>query len=266
MQLRVPSESEAVLQASLLELTSSCFAGDLGTAAHAVVEHVSASRGGYICLCNVHVLTQALHNAQLKRVLYFAAMRFPDGEPVAWLLRRLGSRNAKRIGGPDLFPRVIEEGLEVGLRHFLVGSTEPNLARLTRTIVGRHPGAEVVGSYAPPFADEPEVEEASIESIRAAGAHLVWVGLGAPKQELWMAKAAVALPGTTLIGVGAAFDFLGGAKHRAPEWMRRAGLEWLHRMTSEPRRLGPRYIHTNSEFIARVALELPRRYLRASLR
>jgi N-acetylglucosaminyldiphosphoundecaprenol N-acetyl-beta-D-mannosaminyltransferase len=252
--------------ASLLELVSSCFVGDLETAADALVQHAAAERAGYVCLCNVHVLTTALHDVRVRAALNGAAIRFPDGEPVAWLLRRSGFPRARRIGGPDLFPRVIGSGRDVGLRHFLVGTRKPNLERLSRVIVDRYPGAEVVGVYAPPFADEPEVEDTLVEMVRAASAQLVWVALGAPKQELWMARAAPALPSATLVGVGAAFDFVGGAKRRAPELMQRAGLEWLHRMASEPRRLTMRYVRSNSEFVARTGFELARRSVRTHRR
>jgi N-acetylglucosaminyldiphosphoundecaprenol N-acetyl-beta-D-mannosaminyltransferase len=209
------TEAGPVLRARLLELASSCFVGGLEVASDVLVEHAADERGGYVCLCNVHVLTTALHDARLRAALGGAALRFPDGEPVAWLLRRTGSPQAERIGGPDLFPRVVDRGRAVGLRHFLVGSTEQNLLRLTGAIVDRYPGADVVGVHAPPYVDQPDVDGALIEMVQDASPHLVWVALGAPKQELWIARAAPALPRSTLVGVGAAFDFVGGAKRRA---------------------------------------------------
>jgi N-acetylglucosaminyldiphosphoundecaprenol N-acetyl-beta-D-mannosaminyltransferase len=247
-----------VLPASVLELASSCFAGDLDVAADRVVEHAASERGGYMCLCNVHVLTTALHDRELRAALTNAEIRFPDGEPVAWLLRRLGSAQARRIGGPDLLPCVIDQGRNVGLRHFFVGATERDLERVGRALVDRYPEAEIVGQHAPPHTLEPEVD-AAIDKVLTSRAQVVWVGLGAPKQEFWMARAASALPGVTLIGVGAAVDFVGGAKRRAPAWMQRMGLEWSFRLASEPRRLSARYMRTNSEFVARTAVELARR-------
>ena len=258
-----PTAVRPVLPASLLELASSCFVGDLEAAAGRVVTHSAGERGGYLCLCNVHVLTTALHDVGLRAALSNAQIMFPDGEPVAWLQRRLGSPDARRIGGPDLFSLVIDEGRGVGLRHFFVGSTERNLGDLTRMMRERFPGAEIVGEYAPPYAPKPEVEPTAVEEIRAARAQIVWVGLGAPKQELWSARAARTLPNVTFIGVGAAFDFLGGRKRRAPASIQRAGLEWLYRLASEPRRLAARYVRSNSEFMARTAFELARRRLRA---
>ena len=257
------SEVQAVLPASLLELASSCYVGNIDTAVERIMKHAGAELGGYACLCNVHVLTTALHDARLRLALSRAEIRFPDGEPVAWLLRRLGLPQARRIGGPDLFARVVDQGREVRLRHFFVGSTEQNLDRLRHTLVDRYPGADIVGVHAPPHAVEPEVEELAIRKIQAARAQLVWVGLGAPKQELWAARAAPDLPGVTLVGVGAAFDFLGGAKRRAPAWMQRSGLEWVFRLASEPRRLATRYVRSNSEFMVRTTWELARRYVGA---
>jgi N-acetylglucosaminyldiphosphoundecaprenol N-acetyl-beta-D-mannosaminyltransferase len=259
MRTEAASELPELLPASLLELASSCFVGTVDSAVRALLVHAADERGGYVCLCNVHVLTAALHDVRLRTALSGAEIRFPDGEPVAWLLRRLGSTRARRIGGPDLFSRVVDEGRGTGTRHFFVGSTEENLGRLSRVLVDRYPGAEVVGRHAPPYARELEVGDALIEEIRATRAQVVWVGLGAPKQELWMARAAPRLAGATLVGVGAAFDFLGGTKRRAPAWMQRSGLEWLFRLASEPRRLASRYVRTNSEFMARTAWELGRR-------
>jgi N-acetylglucosaminyldiphosphoundecaprenol N-acetyl-beta-D-mannosaminyltransferase len=251
------------LNANLAELTSSCFVGDLAAATDQVVEHASAGRGGFMCLCNVHVLTTALHDTRLREALGRAQIRFPDGAPVAWLLRRLTAPSARRIGGPDLFVHVVDRGREAELRHFLVGSTERDLDRLSSVLLARYPGAEIVGTHAPPYAPEPEVEPA-VEKIRAAQAQLVWVGLGAPKQELWSARAAPLVPDATLVGVGAAFDFLAGTKRRAPRWMQRMGLEWLFRLASEPRRLASRYLRSNSEFMAKAAVALVRRRARAS--
>jgi N-acetylglucosaminyldiphosphoundecaprenol N-acetyl-beta-D-mannosaminyltransferase len=244
---------------NLVDLASSCFAGDVDRAVDEILNFAADGRGGYVCLCNVHVLTAALHDPALQRALEGAELRFPDGAPVAWLLRGNGRPHARRVGGPDLFERVIDRGRRVGLRHFLIGSTEPDLARLESTLVTRFPGVRIVGRHAPPYAEKPEVDGAALATARAGGAQVAWVALGAPKQELWMAEAAPALPDTMLIGVGAAFDFLAGKKRRAPAWMQRAGLEWLFRMVSEPRRLTWRYVRANLEFIARIGFELPRR-------
>ena len=252
--------------ASLLDLASSCFVGDMDAASALLVERAERHADGYVCLCNTHVLTLALHDIQLRRVLGDAALRLPDGAPVAWLQRVSGSRHAQRIGGPDLLTRLLDRGRVVGLRHLFVGSTERTLEHLKGVAERRFPGADVVGVHAPPYAELPDVEERLVELARAAQPHVVWVGLGAPKQELWMARAAPAFPSATLIGVGAAFDFLAGTKRRAPVWMQEAGFEWLHRMVSEPRRLTARYFRSNTEFIRVAGIELARQRLAARAR
>jgi N-acetylglucosaminyldiphosphoundecaprenol N-acetyl-beta-D-mannosaminyltransferase len=258
----IASDVEPAVSPGLLGLVSMCFVGDLDDAADALAKHAVSGAGGYACLCNVHVLTEALHETSIRHAVEGAALRFPDGEPVAWLLRRLGFETAQRIGGPDLFPRVIERGRGLGLRHVFVGSTEPTLAQLRTTMIDRYPGAAVMETLTLPFADEPEVEGSLVDSIRELRAHIVWVALGAPKQELWMTHAAPRMPEVTLVGVGAAFDFLAGTKRRAPVAMQRAGLEWLHRLASEPRRLMVRYTRSNTEFVVRSGFELGRRRLR----
>ena len=254
--------AELRVSRGLVDLASTCFVGDLDRAADSLARHAASAAGGYACLCNVHVLTEALHDPALREAVEGAAWRFPDGEPVAWLLRRMGFVTARRIGGPDLFPAVVDRGRALGLRHFLVGSTEPTLSMLQRAIVDRFPGADVVGARSLPFADAPDVEDVLVEAITEKHAQVAWVALGAPKQELWMARAAPVLPGVTFLGVGAAFDFLTGAKRRAPVSAQRLGLEWLHRLASEPGRLTSRYVRSNSEFIAHVAVELARGRLR----
>ena len=261
-QRSIEADAKPAVSTGLLDLASTCFVGDLDGAAESLASHAASSVGGYACLCNAHVLTEALHDVSVLNALEGAALRFPDGEPVAWLLRRMGFGTARRIGGPDLFPRVVDRGREMGLRHFLLGSTEPTLATLRRVIVDRFPGADVIGALSLPFANAPAVEDSLVETIRDTRAQVVWVALGAPKQELWMARAAPVMAGVTLVGVGAAFDFFTGAKQRAPVPIQRAGLEWLHRLASEPRRLTSRYVRSNTEFIARTGIGLARRRLR----
>ena len=247
----IASDMEPAGSPGLLGLASRCFVGDLDDAAESLAKHAESGAGGYACLCNVHVLTEALHKASVLHAVEGAALRFPDGEPVAWLLRRMGFETAQRIGGPDLFPRVVERGRGIGLRHVFVGSTEPTLARVRRTMVDRYAGADVADALTLPFADEPGIEGSLVDSILDVRAHIVWVALGAPKQELWMARAAPRMPEVTLVGIGAAFDFLAGTKRRAPQAMQRAGMEWLHRLASEPRRLIVRYARSNTEFVVR---------------
>jgi N-acetylglucosaminyldiphosphoundecaprenol N-acetyl-beta-D-mannosaminyltransferase len=219
------------------------FAGSLEAAALAVLEKAETGAGGYVCQCNVHVLTLSERVPQLRRVLDHAAAVFPDGAPLAWLQRQSGLREAERVGGPDLMAAVVAKGGQRGLRHYLLGSTPNVLAALERSLVASNPGVSIVGALAPPFGswDSAQNDEI-IGSIRSAGAHVVWCGLGAPRQELWMGEHAEQVAPALLIGVGAAFDFIAGKKRRAPNWMQKCGLEWIHRLANEPRRLWRRYL------------------------
>jgi len=208
-------------------------------------------------LCNVHVLTTAQRDLDLRAALERAWAVFPDGAPVAWLLRRSGAPNAGRIAGMELMSAVIERGIAHGLRHYFVGSTPEVLAKLERNLPERFPGVRLVGS-AGPFGNEATLDSV-VAHICEAEPHVVWCAFGAPKQEFWMHRNADALAPALVLGVGAAFDFYAGTKKRAPVWMQRAGLEWLHRLLSEPQRLFGRYLTTNSEFLARASIQLVKR-------
>ncbi|HXY84031.1 MAG TPA: WecB/TagA/CpsF family glycosyltransferase [Gaiellaceae bacterium] len=233
-----------------------CFVGDLRAAAEAVVERSRSGRGGYACLGNAHVLVTAQHDAQLRRALDEAWVVFPDGAPVAWLQRRLGDHGAQRVGGPDLMPLVIASGVPAGVRHFLLGSTADVLTRLQWNLEHAYPGSRIVGAYSPSRRDVDAAEPQIVEHIRARSPDIVWCAFGAPRQELWMSRHVREITPATLVGVGAAFDFIAGTKPRAPAWMQRGGLEWLHRFGAEPRRLGSRYLRTNTEFVLRAAGEV----------
>ena len=233
-----------------------CFAGDLGGAARLVVARACSTRGGYACLANAHVIVSAHHQPELRRALDGAWQVFPDGAPVAWLQRRLGCRDARRVGGPDLMPRVCEYGVPLNLRHFLLGSTDDVLVRLRLSLEHSHPGIVVAGSYSPSRIEINEGIQPLIERIRPSSPHIVWCAFGAPRQEIWMAGATSELPDSLLVGVGAAFDFIAGTKQRAHPSIQRAGLEWTHRLAMEPRRLVGRYLRTNFEFVVRAASQL----------
>jgi N-acetylglucosaminyldiphosphoundecaprenol N-acetyl-beta-D-mannosaminyltransferase len=231
-----------------------CFVGDLDTAASAVVDRAGSGQGGYAVLCNTHVLTQSQHSAAVRQALEEAWLVFADGAPVAWLQRRTGADGARRIAGPDLMPVVLAKGREVGMRHFLFGSTPAVLGLLESRLEQAFSGVEIVGARAP----EPGAEHLpeALASIRSARPDVVWVALGAPRQELWMHRHADELQPSIALGVGAAFDFHGGTKPRAPKWLQNAGLEWLHRLFSEPARLAPRYVRANTEFMLLAGREL----------
>lgn len=239
------------------------FAGSLDDAAGLVLERVLVRRGGYASLCGVHGIILAQHRASLMAALREAWMTFPDGAPVAWLMRRTGAVAARRVAGPDLMPRVIDLGQAHGVRHFFLGSTPGVLDALRQRIESRCPDAVIAGMASPPFRElRPDEREALLAEIRSSEPDVVWVGLGLPKQDEWMHRHARDLHPAVVLGVGAAFDFEARTKPRAPAWMQRAGLEWLHRLCCEPRRLARRYATTNTEFVVRAAVVLARARVR----
>lgn len=246
--------------ASCTVLDVDCFVGDVEGAVARILERVRERRGGYVCQANAHVLVTAKRDDRVRRALDDAWMVCPDGWPVAWVGRRLGARDASRIAGADLMTQVFEDGQAQGLRHYLFGSTPDVLRELERSLSSSHPRSQIVGSLSPPFGQPTEAEaRGHVDHIRASAADIVWCGLGAPKQELWMQLHAPSLAPAVVVGVGAAFDFHAGNRQRAPEWMQRSGLEWLHRLASEPRRLAGRYITTNTAFALLSARDLARR-------
>ena len=229
-----------------------CFAGTLDGAVESVLERVRSRVGGYAVLCNVHVLMTVQDHPQVHGAVDGAWRVFPDGAPIAWLQRRLGIQAAVRVGGPDLMLGVMDRGRAAGLRHAFIGSTDETLQRLGERLRARLPGVEFAGMLAPPFGDPEVWSAAAVEELRSWHPDIVWLALGAPKQEMWMRSHANALAPALVIGVGAAFEFHAETRRRAPLWMQRAGLEWVHRLCSEPRRLFRRYLTTNTAFLLRV--------------
>ncbi|WP_431475310.1 MULTISPECIES: WecB/TagA/CpsF family glycosyltransferase [Marinobacter] len=203
----------------------------------------------YVCICNSHSVVTAVQDPEFFEVVEGADMATPDGAPVAWLMRKLGARGQERINGPDLMHRYCEEASTRGESIYLYGGSEATLNALQKDLPQKFPGLKIAGAYSPPYRElTREEEEAAIESINASGAGTVWVSLGCPKQEAWMA-AHRGRVNAVMIGVGAAFDYHAGTIRRAPLWMQHNGLEWLFRLLTEPRRLWKRYLVTNSLFI-----------------
>lgn len=210
----------------------------------------------YVCICNVHSVVTASQNAEFERAVSTADMATPDGAPVAWMLRRLGHVNQQRINGPDLMWRYCEQAQYRDESVFFYGSTEETLTALKVKLLAAFPSLKIAGAISPPFRALTAAEDAAIvEQINASGAGVVWVSLGCPKQELWMAAHRGRI-NAVMVGVGAAFDYHAGTIKRAPLWMQNAGLEWLHRLLSEPRRLWKRYLVTNTLFIMKAAKQL----------
>lgn len=210
----------------------------------------------YVCLANVHGIMECRRDSELKAIYSSAGLSTPDGMPLVWLGRLRGFREVERVYGPDLVVALCERSKERGYRHFLYGGGEGVAERMESSLKRRFPRLRIVGRHTPPFRELTPVEDEDVvRAINASGADVVWVGLGTGKQDRFMSAHVGRLEAPVLVGVGAAFDFLAGTKRQAPRWMRRAGLEWLFRLASEPRRLGRRYLLDNPEFVWRCALQ-----------
>ena len=214
-----------------------------------------APRRGYICLGTAHGLTETRTDPELRRIYNRSWLTTPDGMPLVWL----GPRGVERVYGPDLMLAVCDAGRAVGLRHYFFGGHPGVAERLVARLTAKFPGIEVAGCFTPPFRELDDSEVAAWRSeVACTQPDVVWVGLGTPKQERFMAQHWRDLDAGVLIGVGAAFDFLSGRIRQAPRWMQRGGLEWLFRLVTEPRRLGPRYLATNPLFVLRVLAQASR--------
>jgi N-acetylglucosaminyldiphosphoundecaprenol N-acetyl-beta-D-mannosaminyltransferase len=216
----------------------------------------AAHESRYICICNVHSVVTARQDKVFHNALVNADMATPDGMPITWMLRQMGFPKQQRINGPDLMWNYCELAERMNESIFLYGSTQKTLDNLQRRLSISYPKLVIAGSYSPPFRTLSNEEDAEItERINNSGANVVFVSLGCPKQELWM-QAHRGKINAVMIGVGAAFDYHAGTIKRAPLWMQNHGLEWLHRLYSEPRRLWKRYMVTNSIFIVVAGWQL----------
>ncbi len=219
----------------------------------------------YTCHADARSILEARDNADVRRAFDGAHLVGADGMPVVWLGRARGHQ-VGRVYGPDFMEALMAHGLHHGrrtFRHFLFGSTPQVLERLVERLGHRHPGLAIAGTLSPPMGQWDEEAEAEHRAIiDAAKPDVVWVSLGAPRQDLWMARNRPHLHAPLLCGVGAAFDFLSGSKPQAPAWLRRNGLEWVFRLATEPKRLGGRYLRTVPRFAALGLAEEIRRRLR----
>jgi N-acetylglucosaminyldiphosphoundecaprenol N-acetyl-beta-D-mannosaminyltransferase len=229
---------------------------DMPSAIHQIGQWADAGETRYVCAADVNSVMQAQRNPAHLSALRSADMVLPDGTPLVWVSRLRGQRAAQRVPGPDIMLQLCAAGVGRGWRHYFYGGAEGVADGLAQALQRRFPGLLVAGTHAPPFRPLSPAEQArDLEQINAARPHIVWVGLGCPKQEMWMRENAAKLKSAVVIGVGAAFDFHAGRIPRAPVWMRRNGLEWLHRLGCEPARLWRRYLVLGPAFLARAAVE-----------
>lgn len=226
---------------------------DLESTVEEVTSWAAEKRGRYVCAANVHMAMEAHDSEAFRRVVNGADLTVPDGAPLVWALRLLGHRAAGRVFGPDLMEALLDRATASGTPVGLYGGTEASLAAFDALAARRWPGLRMVLAISPPFRPlSREEDDDVIARIEAAGVRLLFVGLGCPKQERWMAGHASRLS-CVMVGVGQAFDLLGGVTRRPPGWMHRAGLGWLYRLAHDPRRLWRRYLLHNPRFVALLA-------------
>ncbi len=219
---------------------------------------VSERERGYVCVCNVHAVMASGEDPQLRAALLSSSLNVPDGQPLVWAINALGHSLAHRVYGPELMSRACARAVAAKHRFYLYGGRNQGaLAQLALNLRRRYPGVKIVGGHSPPHRPLTEEERGAIvEEINASQADIVWVGIGVPKQEKWMAELRARLEAPVLAGVGAAFDFHAGLVPQAPNWIQGAGLEWAYRLAHEPRRLWRRYLRYNPRFLTAFARQL----------
>jgi N-acetylglucosaminyldiphosphoundecaprenol N-acetyl-beta-D-mannosaminyltransferase len=209
---------------------------DINQALKTVVSYIPKKNGDYFCFVNIHVVMESHKDPELKKVLNQASGNFPDGMGVAWSLKFLGNRFRGRVRGADFTIKLCEYASKNNVKIFLYGNTEEILAALKEKLNALYPGIKIVGSISPPFRELTSEEDNNIvQKINEADPDVLFVSLGAPKQEKWMAMHRGRIRAVQL-GVGAAFDFLTERVKQAPVWMQNAYLEWLYRMPQQPKK------------------------------
>ena len=215
------------------------------------------SKLGYVCCATAYNLNLARADSALRTAYHQSFLNTADGMPLVWLGRWHGHKEITRVYGPDLMLAVCDAGRATGLKHYFYGGANGVAEELRAKLTTRFPGLQVVGTFTPPFRRLDPTELMRLQAdIAGCQPDIIWVGLSTPKQEKFMAEFAPALDAGLLIGVGAAFDFLSGRVPQAPRWMQRSGLEWFHRLCTEPGRLWKRYLVHNPMFVMRTLAQL----------
>lgn len=216
----------------------------------------SSLKPGYITVNNVHTVVEGVLNADYGEIINDGFMALPDGKPLSVVASWKGDKNMRRVFGPSLLEKVLDWSQNTNIRHYFFGSTQEALNAIQKSIKSKYPNVTVCGYTSPPFRHlTPEENSSYITDMNQKNADIIWVGLGAPKQEKWMAENINGLKKGIMIGIGAGFDYLTGHTKHAPDWMKNYSLEWLYRLMQEPRRLWKRYLITNPLFILMNTLE-----------
>lgn len=214
-----------------------------------IVEQIDELQGNFICLSNVHTTVMSQKDEEYRNIQNSAFLALPDGSPLSLVQRLRGYRMAEQVAGPDLMAELWKATENTEISHYFYGSTPETIEALEKNLKKEYPGIKIAGMEAPPFRPLTEAEDAeAVARINQSGAAIVWVGLGAPKQEKWMYEHRGKV-NALMLGVGAGFDFHAGTVKRAPAWMRKHYLEWLYRLIQDPKRLWKRYVQTNGKFL-----------------
>jgi N-acetylglucosaminyldiphosphoundecaprenol N-acetyl-beta-D-mannosaminyltransferase len=211
----------------------------------------------YVTVNNVHTVVESVLDEKYREIIYNSSLSLPDGKPLSIYAKIKGAKNISRIFGPTFLEKTLEWGEKEDLKHFFFGSTEETLSKMLEVVKNKYPTAVIRGKLSPPFREfTKEENELFIKQMNENCADIFWIGLGAPKQELWMYENYKKLNKGVMIGIGAGFDYLAGNTKHAPEWMKNMALEWLYRLIQEPKRLWKRYLVTNILFLWFVFLEM----------
>jgi N-acetylglucosaminyldiphosphoundecaprenol N-acetyl-beta-D-mannosaminyltransferase len=222
-----------------------------------IEDDLKQRRKGYVCLVGVHGVMEAQRDPRLMRIFQGAALAAPDGMPTVWMGRRQGHGHMERVAGPDLMLEVIRGERFRGATHFLCGGKNGVAEELREQLVARYPFMKIVGTYTPPFGPlTPGQEKQLVTTINRVRPDIVWVGISTPKQDRFMERYLPLLDTTLMFGVGAAFDFHTGRISDCPDWIKRAGLQWLDRLLQDPKHLWRRHLRNNPPFLFYSLLQL----------
>lgn len=233
---------------------------DYQTAINELKVLIDKYQNGYITVNNVHTIIEAVLNPKFKEIINNSTLSLADGKPLSIYAKLRGDNSVSRIFGPTFFEKTIEWGQKEELKHFFFGGSKTTLQMMYDNIASKYPAAIIAGSYSPPYKNSFSIEENKrfLNLMNKSGADIFWIGLGAPKQEMWMYENYEKLNRGVMIGIGAGFDYLSGRTKHAPKWMKNFALEWFYRLIQEPRRLWKRYLITNTLFLWYVILEFLR--------
>ena len=230
---------------------------DMKQALAHITRLVQGEGKGYVCVAGVHGIMEAQRNQDLFQVYAGSEMTIPDGMPLVWVGHMQGHTSMKRVAGPDLMLEVFQNKRLSSITHFLYGGDDGVAEELRDRLRERFPWVKIVGTYTPPFRDlSDEESEQFIATVRSLKPEIIWVGISCPKQEVFMARYLPLLETKLMFGVGAAFDYHTGRIRDCAEWIKRAGLQWLHRLMQDPKRLWRRYLRNNPAFLFQVTLQL----------